>query len=109
MKAITTAILDRLLHRSITINIQGKDFRLRLHHTHGLTPSPLDPTRGVDVMCAGMPFAARRPNLLNTVREAAGVHHLRKYDARGRTAPWVHGPWSSEFPVNVLTATISHR
>ena len=35
---MTAAILDRLLHRSVTINIQGESYRLREHRKSGLAP-----------------------------------------------------------------------
>lgn len=34
------AILDRLLHRSVTLNIQGERYRLREHRKAGLSPTP---------------------------------------------------------------------
>jgi hypothetical protein len=43
---MTAAILDRLLHRSVTINIQGESYRLRQHRRAGLAPGPLNPTKG---------------------------------------------------------------
>jgi DNA replication protein DnaC len=45
-QAMTAAILDRLLHRSVTINIQGESFRLREHRKAGLIPSPTNPQKG---------------------------------------------------------------
>jgi hypothetical protein len=39
-QVMTAAILDRLLHRSVTINIQGESYRLRAHRKAGLNPSP---------------------------------------------------------------------
>ena len=38
---MTAAILDRLLHRSVTLNIQGESYRLREHRKAGLSPQPL--------------------------------------------------------------------
>lgn len=35
-QVMTAAILDRLLHRSVTINIQGESYRLRQHRKAGL-------------------------------------------------------------------------
>jgi len=35
---MTAALLDRLLHRSITVNIQGESYRLRDHRKLGLIP-----------------------------------------------------------------------
>lgn len=32
-------VLDRLLHRSVTVNIQGESYRLREHRKAGLVPS----------------------------------------------------------------------
>lgn len=41
-QVMTAAILDRLLHRSVTINIQGESYRLREHRKTGLAPRPWD-------------------------------------------------------------------
>ena len=38
-QVMTAAILDRLLHRSVTVNIQGESYRLREHRKAGLVPS----------------------------------------------------------------------
>jgi len=46
-QVMTAAILDRLLHRSVTINIQGESYRLRQHRKAGLSPLPV-PTKGGD-------------------------------------------------------------
>ena len=40
-QVMTAAILDRLLHRSVTINIQGESYRMRQHRKAGLAPQPL--------------------------------------------------------------------
>ena len=40
-QVMTAAILDRLLHRSVTVNIQGESCRLREHRKAGLVPSSL--------------------------------------------------------------------
>lgn len=45
-QVMTAAILDRLLHRSITLNIQGESYRLRQHRRAGLAPSPWIDTKG---------------------------------------------------------------
>jgi DNA replication protein DnaC len=37
-QVMTAAILDRLLHRSVTLNIQGESYRLREHRKAGLMP-----------------------------------------------------------------------
>ena len=42
-QVMTAAILDRLLHRSVTLNIQGESYRLRQHRKAGLTPRPTEP------------------------------------------------------------------
>jgi len=47
-QVMTAAILDRLLHRSVTINIQGESYRLRQHRKAGLGPQPLVETKEVD-------------------------------------------------------------
>ena len=44
-QAMTAAILDRLLHRSVTVNIQGESYRLREHRKAGLIPTPLNPQK----------------------------------------------------------------
>lgn len=42
---LATAILDRLLHHSITVNIRGESYRLRNRRKagHSTTPTPMDP------------------------------------------------------------------
>lgn len=45
-QVMTAAILDRLLHRSVTINIQGESYRLRQHRKAGLAPLPLTTQKG---------------------------------------------------------------
>lgn len=45
-QVMTAAILDRLLHRSVTINIQGESYRLRQHRKAGLAPLPLVAQQG---------------------------------------------------------------
>ena len=45
-QVMTAAILDRLLHRSVTINIQGESYRLREHRKAGLAPSPWNEPKG---------------------------------------------------------------
>lgn len=47
-QVMTAAILDRLLHRSVTPNIQGESYRLRQHRRAGLAPSPFTETKGGD-------------------------------------------------------------
>lgn len=47
-QVMTAAILDRLLHRSVTINIQGESYRLREHRKAGLSPLPIQPKGGDD-------------------------------------------------------------
>ena len=37
-QVMTAAILDRLLHRSVTVNIQGESYRLRQHRKANLAP-----------------------------------------------------------------------
>ena len=41
-QVMTAAILDRLLHRSVTVNIQGESYRLRQHRKAGLAPRSLE-------------------------------------------------------------------
>jgi DNA replication protein DnaC len=38
-RVMASAILDRLLHYSVTINISGDSYRLRQHREHGMLPS----------------------------------------------------------------------
>ena len=38
---VATAILDRLLHHSITVNIKGESYRLREKRKAGLFPAPV--------------------------------------------------------------------
>jgi DNA replication protein DnaC len=45
-QVMTAAILDRLLHRSVTLNIQGESYRLRQHRKAGLAPLPLLAQKG---------------------------------------------------------------
>lgn len=45
-QVMTAAILDRLLHRSVTVNIQGESYRLREHRKAGLLPTPLNLQKG---------------------------------------------------------------
>lgn len=47
-QVMTAAILDRLLHRSVTINIQGESFRLRQHREAGINPMSLEKQKGGD-------------------------------------------------------------
>lgn len=47
-QVMTAAILDRLLHRSVTINIQGESYRLREHRKAGFSPLPTPPKGGDD-------------------------------------------------------------
>ena len=42
---IATAILDRLLHHSVTINIRGESYRLKERRKAGLLPGTAAPTR----------------------------------------------------------------
>ncbi len=46
-QVMTAAILDRLLHRSVTINIQGESYRLREHRKAGIGPTPWSPGKEV--------------------------------------------------------------
>ena len=45
-QVMTAAILDRLLHRSVTINIQGESYRLRNHRTAGIEPMTWNDSKG---------------------------------------------------------------
>jgi len=47
-QVMTAAILDRLLHRSVTINIQGESYRLREHRKAGLSSLSIQPKGGDD-------------------------------------------------------------
>ena len=44
-QAIATAILDRLLHHSTTLNIKGGSYRLKEKRKSGLLTSPPDATK----------------------------------------------------------------
>lgn len=55
---IATAILDRLLHHSTTINIRGESYRLKDRRRAGLLPRPDDQRAGT----AQVPPAAGAPN-----------------------------------------------
>jgi DNA replication protein DnaC len=45
-QVMTAAILDRLLHRSVTVNIQGESYRLRQHRKAGFVPLPHNTEKG---------------------------------------------------------------
>ncbi len=47
-QVMAAAILDRLLHRSVTINIQGESYRLRQHREAGINPMSLEKQKGGD-------------------------------------------------------------
>lgn len=47
-QVMAAAILDRLLHRSVTINIQGESYRLRQHREAGINPMSLERQKGGD-------------------------------------------------------------
>lgn len=49
---IATAILDRLLHHSTTINIRGESYRLKDRRRAGLLPRPEDQQAGVEAAAA---------------------------------------------------------
>jgi DNA replication protein DnaC len=55
---IATAILDRLLHHSTTINIRGESYRLKERRKAGLLPSPEQ--RQEDAAAGAPPVRARR-------------------------------------------------
>jgi DNA replication protein DnaC len=52
-KAMAAAILDRLLHRSVTLNIQGDSYRLREHRKAGLTPGICSQVKGGNTKSGG--------------------------------------------------------
>jgi DNA replication protein DnaC len=60
---IATAILDRLLHHSTTINIRGESYRLKDRRRAGLFPTREDgvPPAALSVAPASAPPKARRP------------------------------------------------
>ncbi len=45
---LATAVLDRLLHHSVTVNIRGESYRLRNRRKAGITTVPPHPTDGGD-------------------------------------------------------------
>lgn len=47
---IATAILDRLLHHSTTINIRGESYRLKERRRAGLLPRPEDQQPSPDLL-----------------------------------------------------------
>lgn len=60
---IATAILDRLLHHSVTINIRGESYRLKERRKAGLLPgngAPVLPTAGLSGAAASAPPRTRR-------------------------------------------------
>lgn len=62
---IATAILDRLLHHSTTINIRGESYRLKDRRRAGLLPRPEDqqaPGSGLAMSPAGAPNSRARRN-----------------------------------------------
>ena len=61
---IATAILDRLLHHSTTINIRGESYRLKDRRRAGLLPRPEDqgPGNGLGAGTAGAPNVTAKRN-----------------------------------------------
>lgn len=55
---IATAILDRLLHHSTTINIRGESYRLKDRRRAGLLSRPEDQQAGVAALPGAVPAAA---------------------------------------------------
>ena len=47
-QVIATAILDRLLHHSSTLNIKGESYRLKDKRKAGLVPVTTQPQEGID-------------------------------------------------------------
>lgn len=58
---IATAILDRLLHHSTTINIRGESYRLKERRKAGLIPAPEPPAVGPPPLSAISGSAAAAP------------------------------------------------
>jgi len=56
---IATAILDRLLHHSTTINIRGESYRLKDRRRAGLLPRPEDQQENGELQAAAVALNAR--------------------------------------------------
>jgi DNA replication protein DnaC len=61
-RVMASAILDRLLHYSVTINISGDSYRLRQHREHGMLPSDRVGKEG----SGGESVASKPANLLHS-------------------------------------------
>lgn len=73
---IATAILDRLLHHSTTINIRGESYRLKERRRAGLLPSlerPGGPDPGAALASASAPPKARRKAALGVAPSEANA------------------------------------
>jgi DNA replication protein DnaC len=57
---IATAILDRLLHHSMTINIRGESYRLKDRRRAGLLPRPDDQQSATEAMAGALAAANHR-------------------------------------------------
>ncbi len=64
---IATAILDRLLHHSMTINIRGESYRLKDRRRAGLLPRPDDEQNTTDLAAAAAAAVSSRAKRSRTV------------------------------------------
>ena len=74
---IATAILDRLLHQSTTINIRGESYRLKDRRKAGLVPPPEQERAAVSHSLASASLAPKtrqRTELGSTASEAKEAH-----------------------------------
>jgi hypothetical protein len=69
---IATAILDRLLHHSTTINIRGESYRLKERRKAGLVPS-----KGQDGSAASVSLASASVPPKTRQKTALGPHYIR--------------------------------
>jgi DNA replication protein DnaC len=72
---IATAILDRLLHHSVTINIRGESYRLKERRRAGLLPASAGATPPADLLsgaaASAPPKTRRQPAALGSAPAAA--------------------------------------
>ena len=69
---IATAILDRLLHHSATINIRGQSYRLKDRRRAGLVPP-----RGQEGVAAPTSLASGLRSAQNAPKDDAGLRSVR--------------------------------
>ena len=96
---IATAILDRLLHHSTTVNIKGESYRLKEKRKAGLL------TRSEPYTAAGSPAARNRPHLKRTNGLWILTELWKTPEAAFPTAPWKSPPGFPQAP-QARTTTI---